>query len=289
MTGYGRGSASSGGNQITVELSAVNSRKQVEVRFAIPGELGMLEPQLRRQAQQKLSRGSLYIAVNYQLSEEASEQLMQVDLPAARRAAATLRQITTAAGLNCEPTLADILQMPGVLKQNCTLPLELFSELATKALDQACDSLDAMRLTEGAALQQDLLARGKNLSLIIEEISLRGEEAVQQLRLRLRDRIAKLGLDLPLEDERLNREVIFYADRADITEELVRLQSHLQQFEALLHSTEASGRKLDFLGQEMNREANTLSAKIADSQLASLALTLKTELGRIREQIMNIE
>jgi uncharacterized protein (TIGR00255 family) len=146
-----------------------------------------------------------------------------------------------------------------------------------------------MRLTEGAALQADLLARGKIMRNLVEDIAGRGEEAVRQQQQRLQERISKLGLELEINDERLLKEVFFYAERSDITEELVRLQSHLQQYEELLHSADDPGRKLDFLGQEMNREANTLSAKTADSQIAALALALKTELGRVREQIMNIE
>jgi len=289
MTGYGRGCASSEGNQITVELSAVNSRKQVEMRFAIPRELGMLEPQLRQQVQQKLSRGSLNIAITYQLSEETNCQLGQLDLAAARRAATALRQAASAAGLSSEPTLADILLVPGVISQNSRLPFEPLQALATQALGQALEALDQMRLTEGAALQADLLARGKIMRNLVEDIAGRGEEAVRQQQQRLQERISKLGLELEINDERLLKEVFFYAERSDITEELVRLQSHLQQYEELLHSADDPGRKLDFLGQEMNREANTLSAKTADSQIAALALALKTELGRVREQIMNIE
>lgn len=289
MTGYGRGCASSEGNQVTVELSAVNSRKQVEMRFAIPRELGMLEPQLRQQVQQKLSRGSLNIAITYQLSEETNCQLGQIDLVAAKRAATALREVASAAGLSCEPTLADVLQVPGVINQNSRQPFEPLQVLATQALEQALEALDQMRQAEGLALQEDLLARSKTMRNLIQDIAGRGDEAAQQQKQRLQERISKLGLELEIDDERLLKEVFFYVDRSDITEELVRLQSHLQQFEELLHSDDDPGRKLDFLGQEMNREANTLSAKTADSQIAALALALKTELGRVREQIMNIE
>ncbi len=289
MTGYGRGNATANGNQVSVELSAVNSRKQVEMRFAIPRELGMLEPQLRQLVQQKLSRGSLNIAITYQLCEETNSQLGQIDLAAASRAAATLRQVAQEADLTAGPTLAEILLVPGVISQASSLPFEPLQALVTEALAQALQALDAMRLTEGRALQEDLLARCENMHQVVTAIANRGDEAVRQQCQRLQERIGKLGLELSLDDERLNKEVVFYAERSDITEELVRLQSHLEQFHELLHSDDDPGRKLDFLGQEMNREANTLSAKTADSQIASLALGLKTELGRVREQIMNIE
>ncbi len=289
MTGYGRGTAEGDGNVVCVELSAVNSRKQVEMRFAIPRELGMLEPQLRQQAQQRLSRGSLNIAVTYQLSKENSSQLASIDLDAACRAVEILREIGRRSGLASEPAIADVLQIPGVLISNDSSPCKPLLKLAETALARALDELDAMRLREGQALQQDLLQRGRIMSELVGKIVARADEALRQQKIRLRERIAKLELELSLDDERLSRELVFYAERADITEETVRLQSHLVQYQQLLNSHDDPGRNLDFLGQEMNREINTLSAKTADLEISALALSLKTELGRVREQIMNIE
>lgn len=289
MTGYGRGTAEANGNVVCVELSAVNSRKQVEMRFAIPRELGMLEPQLRQQAQQRLSRGSLNIAVTYQLSQENNSQLASIDLDVACRAVEMLREIKRRSGLSSEPAIADVLQIPGVLISNNSSPYEPLLKLAETALARALDELDAMRLREGVVLQQDLLQRGRSMGELVDKIVARADEAVQQQKIRLRERIAKLGMELSLDDERLARELVFYAERADITEETVRLQSHLVQYQELLNSPDDPGRNLDFLGQEMNREINTLSAKTADLEISALALSLKTELGRVREQIMNIE
>ena len=124
---------------------------------------------------------------------------------------------------------------------------------------------------------------------LVEHIDGREDEAIQLLKSKLRDRIANLGLDLPIDDEKLAREVIFYVEKADITEEVVRLKSHLVKYMELLNSDGDPGRDLDFLGQEMNREANTLSSKTADMTISEDALKLKTELSRVREQIMNIE
>jgi len=289
MTGYGRGTAEADGNLVSVELSAVNSRKQVEMRFAIPRELGMLEPPLRQQAQQKLSRGSLNIAVTYQLSQENNSQLSCIDLEAACRAVEMLREIGRRSGLQNEPSIADVLQIPGVLNTTGSLPYKPLQQLAETALGRALEGLDAMRLKEGQVLQQDLQQRGQVMSGLVERIVARRDEAVQQQKLRLQERIAKLGLELSLDDERLAKELVFYAERADITEETVRLQSHLVQYQDLLNSPDDPGRNLDFLGQEMNREVSTLAAKTADQEISALALSLKTELGRIREQIMNIE
>ena len=289
MTGYGRGTCEAEGNLVCVELFAVNSRKQVEMRFAIPRELGMLEPQLRQQVQQRLSRGSLNVAVTYQLNPKSNSQLASIDLDAACRAVEMLREINRRSGLSGEPAIADVLQIPGVLISNDSSPYEPLLKLAETALARALDELDAMRLKEGLALQQDLLQRGRIMAKLLEQIIARADEALRQQKIRLRERIAKLDMELSLDDERLARELVFYAERADITEETVRLQSHLEQYQELLNSHDDPGRNLDFLGQEMNRETNTLSAKTADLEISALALALKTELGRVREQIMNIE
>lgn len=289
MTGYGRGTCEAEGNLVCVELFAVNSRKQVEMRFAIPRELGMLEPQLRQQVQQRLSRGSLNVAVTYQLNPKSNSELASIDLDAACRAVEMLREISRRSGLSSEPAIADVLQIPGVLISNDSSPYEPLLKLAETALVRALDELDAMRLKEGLALQQDLLQRGRIMAELLEQIIARADEALRQQKIRLRERIAKLDMELSLDDERLARELVFYAERADITEETVRLQSHLEQYQELLNSHDDPGRNLDFLGQEMNRETNTLSAKTADLEISSLALALKTELGRVREQIMNIE
>ena len=283
MTGYGRGTAEADGNVVCVELSAVNSRKQVEMRFAIPRELGMLEPQLRQQVQQRLSRGNLNIAVTYQLSQENSSQLASIDLEAACRAVEMLREIGQRSGLASEPTIADVLQIPGVLISNNNSPYEPLLELAETALARAHDELDARLVKDCYRIAT------ADVMELLDKIVARADEAVQQQKIRLQERIAKLDMELSLDDERLARELVFYAERADITEETVRLQSHLAQYQELLDSPDDPGRNLDFLGQEMHREINTLSAKTADLEISGLALALKTELGRVREQIMNIE
>ena len=162
-------------------------------------------------------------------------------------------------------------------------------KLAAKALEDALDDLDRTRIAEGQRLKADLLQRGQNLKDLVEKIAARADDAVILQKKKLQERIATLGIELQTDDERLAKELAFYVEKADITEETVRLQSHLVQYAQLLDSDDDPGRNLDFLGQEMNREANTLSAKTADMDIAGYALSLKTELNRIREQIMNIE
>ena len=290
MTGYGRATAASEGNQVTVEISAVNSRKQVDMRFVLPKELNMLEPELRRIVQRQLSRGSLTIMLTYQLSQETRNATASIDIAMAQHVARQLRDMATACGLSCnEPTIQDLLAVPGVIKEADDSPATVLKALAEKALNGALAELDAMRNREGAALQADLLARGKTVAELVEKIAAREDEALQQQKKRLQERIATMGVELTMDDERLCKEMAFYAEKADITEEVVRLRSHLVQYEALLHSEEDPGRNLDFLGQEMSREVNTLGAKTADLTISNLGLALKGEIARIREQVMNVE
>lgn len=288
MTGYGRATAEANGNQVTVEVSAVNSRKLVDMRFTMPRELNALEPMLRQTIQQHFSRGSLNIVVSYKLSEENRRLQAAIDMPAAQAAAKMLTELAQQTGLQ-PPTIQDIISFPGVISENMSSSLEPLKELVAQALEAALADLSAMREKEGAALREDLLARGKTIAALVEKIAARGDDALVLQRQRLRDRIAALGVELTLDDERLTKELTFYAERADITEEIVRLQSHLVQYEELLNSDDAPGRNLDFLSQEMSREANTLSAKTADLAITNDVLVIKAELGRIREQIMNIE
>ncbi len=288
MTGYGRATAEENGNQVTVEVSAVNSRKLVDMRFTMPRELNALEPMLRQTIQQQFSRGSLNIVVSYKLSEENRRLQSAIDMPAAQAVAKMLAELAQQTGLQ-PPTVQDIIAFPGVISENMSSSLEPLKELVVQALEAALADLSAMREKEGAALREDLLARGRTIAALVEQIAARGDDALVLQRQRLRDRIAALGVELTLDDERLTKELTFYAERADITEEIVRLQSHLVQYEELLNSDDAPGRNLDFLSQEMSREASTLSAKTADLAITNDVLVIKAELARIREQIMNIE
>lgn len=288
MTGYGRATADEGGNHVTVEVSAVNSRKQVDMRFTIPRELGMIEPSLRKIILEKLSRGTLQVVVSYKLDPEAKAATQSIDH---EKFASVFAELSALANENCiePPTIREIMLVPGVIVDSSSDSTEHLKVLAAKALEDALDDLDRTRIAEGQRLKADLLQRGQNLKDLVDKIAARADDAVILQKKKLQERIATLGIELQTDDERLAKELAFYVEKADITEETVRLQSHLVQYAQLLDSDDDPGRNLDFLGQEMNREANTLSAKTADMDIAGYALSLKTELNRIREQIMNIE
>lgn len=290
MTGYGRSTVVKDGNSVTVEISSVNSRKQLDMRFGIPRELGMLEPEFRQIAQGMSSRGSFQVSVSYQLNPDASPSSAMIDSELAKAVVQQLRELGHSSGMkHAEPTWSDILSVPGVILEQGHSRYEPLRELALEAFRNALSDLDTVRHAEGVRLKEDLVARGETIRSLVEHIDGREGEAIELLKTKLQERLSKLGLDLPIDDEKLSREVIFYVEKADITEEVVRLKSHLVKYFQLLNSDGDPGRDLDFLGQEMNREANTLSSKTADMTISEDALKLKTELSRIREQIMNIE
>ncbi len=289
MTGFGRGVAEQDGSAVVVEVAAVNSRKQSDLRVVMPREVSALEPLLRQRVQERVNRGSLTVTVQYSLAPERRAEALVIDVGLGVQAAHRLRELATAAGLEPRITLADLLAIPGVVGNTAESPAEWVRDLATDALDEALDALRTMQRTEGEKLRHDLENRLATIRDRVESIALRADEALLLQRQRLQERIAVLGVDLPLDDERLAREVAFYAEKSDITEEIVRLRSHLDQFADLLDEDRDVGRELEFLCQEMNREASTIGAKTTETAIAEIGISMKAELARIREQVMNVE
>lgn len=289
MTGFGQATAECDGTAVTVQLSAVNSRKQAELRFAMPRELAAIEPSLRRKLRDVVARGSYTVAVDYELAPENRKQAVRIDTVVGRHVVDTLKQLARETGIESNIRISDLLSIPGIVAEDLAPPLEEITQAAEDALQDALRELRAMQAAEGEALRRDLLEKHETMSRQLDEIRGRAEEAVFHYRDRLKAKIERLGVDLTLDDARLAKEVAFSAERSDISEEVVRLESHLQQFRELLDDDDAQGRPLEFLGQEMNREISTLCAKSRETTLAEIGLALRNELGKVREQILNVE
>ncbi len=312
MTGYGSGrSSNDSGLSCVVEISSVN-RRQSELLVNLPRELLALEPRVRETVQARIARGRLNVNIACQRggtsAASAGDALppapaFVLDTAAARafqQAALTLQNDLGVAG---EISLETILRAPGVVRMpppaNSPSPNSgpeasaLNAETAwlplQSALGQALDALVAMRARQGQHLADDLRARTKTLRGIVAEIRARAPRAVENQRRALRERLANSGVEFPPDDERLARELALFADRCDIAEELTRLEGHLDQLETLLDRQEPIGRTLDFLGQELARELNTLGVKANDLEISRLAIAGKAELEKIREQVQNIE
>ncbi|MFL6519281.1 MAG: YicC/YloC family endoribonuclease [Chthoniobacterales bacterium] len=288
MTGYGRGEADHAGTKISVELNSVN-RKQSDIVINLPRDLAMLEPRIRQAINEKISRGRMNVMVGLQESANGAGALA-LDTALARsyhQAMLTLQKELSAPG---EITIGTILQAPGVMRSpEHTVNPDQAWPVVERALTTALGDLIKMREREGKHLAKDLIHRLKTLRTEIKEVRKLYPDVVKKYRAVLRERLAKAGLDLPLDDERLLKEVTIFADRSDISEELTRLESHLAQFAHHLRKNEPVGRTLEFITQEIFRELNTLGAKSNDAGISQHVVACKSELEKIREQIQNLE
>jgi uncharacterized protein (TIGR00255 family) len=294
MTGYGSArAAAAGGGQFSVEIQSVN-RRQSEVLINLPRELSSLEAPLRGAINERVARGRIVVNVGYQgrspSSGNGAANPVALDVSTARAYYQAMLALKAELGAGGEVSIESVLRAPGVLRSN-EEPLEAGAagEPILHALQAALSDMLAMRAREGARLAEDLQTRLEVLRGHLAEIRLRQPEATLQYRSTLQERLRRAGLDLPIDDERLAKEVVLFADRCDISEEVTRLASHLDQFADLAKKDEPIGRTMDFLCQEIAREFNTLGAKSNDLRLNQLAVACKTELDKIREQVQNIE
>ncbi len=289
MTGYGRGESSQRGFKVTMEVSLVN-RKQTEIAVNLPRELEVLEAQIRDEINRRVARGRLTVRLSVHAAKGAGGN-MRLDVPLAKIYAKELRALAKTLHLADAVTLDMLARAPGVLRpeEEITEAEELWPA-AKKALDAALDVLLKMREREGAFLGKDLKARVAVLRAGVSRVQALAPKVAERYREQLLARIKAAGLEAPgLEDERLVKEIFYFADRSDVSEELTRLQSHFQQFDDCVKSGEPIGRTLDFLAQEINREINTLGSKANDSDISREVVLLKAELEKFREQVQNVE
>ena len=290
MTGYGRGDCSQDGFKITVELSSVN-RKQSEISVTLPREMEMLEAQIRDLINRHVARGRLTVRVSLHAGESRLSARMHLNAPLAKAYANELNRLAKQLKLPGPVTLDHLARAPGVFQTDEQIVEEEdFAPAVHKALEKALRQMVAMRQREGAHLLQDLAKRIAHMRKAAAKIQKHAPAVATRYRQQLIERIESAGLEAPgADDERLLKEVVYFADRSDITEELTRLQSHFQQFDDCVRSKEPVGRMLDFLAQEMNREVNTIGSKANDSLISREVVTLKAELERFREQAQNVE
>jgi len=290
MTGYGRGECARDGFNVTVELSSVN-RKQAEISVNLPRELEMLETRIRETILAKVSRGRITTRVSVHAGNGKSSARMHLNVPLAKAYAHELSKLARELKLAGPVTLDQLVRAPGVFQtdEELTETEDLWPAL-DKALRGALAALMTMREREGAHLARDLTTRVGVMRRSVERVAKQAPASAERYRLQLIERIRSAGLPAPAaDDERLLKEVVLFADRSDITEELTRLRSHFQQFADCVRSKEPVGRTLDFLAQEMNREINTIGSKANDALISGEVVTLKAELEKFREQAMNVE
>jgi uncharacterized protein (TIGR00255 family) len=290
MTGHGRGEAVADGHKVTVELSSVN-RRQGEVSVHLPREIEPLEARIRNELNRQVSRGRLMVKVTLHVTGKEASGRFRLNLGLARAYVRELRHLAKDLGLDGAVTLEMVARAPGVLQADDSwAEADRYWPLVSEALGRALAGLVRMREREGAHLERDLKRRVAALRRLVAKIGREAPKVVARYREALRERIASAGVEPPgTEDERLLKELVYFADRSDIAEELTRLGSHFQQFEDCLKSGEPVGRTLDFLAQEMNREVNTIGSKANDSVISREVVQLKAELEKFREQAQNVE
>ncbi|MGQ9896052.1 MAG: YicC/YloC family endoribonuclease [Acidobacteriota bacterium] len=290
MTGFGRASLTNDDFSLTVELRTVNNRF-LDTQVRLPSELAAAEVPLRKLIQARLQRGRVEITVSLVQHRPVT---FQVNLPLVQGYVAALRQAQAATGVAGDFDLSLIARLPGaiqpVAETDAAFTARVVEGLLTAA-GQALDALIAMRQAEGAVLAQDIAARLGQVAARLPEIEAAAALVFESQRSRLERRMQAMLRDLGAVDEaRLAQEAAYAAERCDITEEVARLRSHVAQMQDLLaNSTAAVGKAMDFLLQEMNREVNTMLSKASDCTVHDVALFIKTEVEKIKEQVQNVE
>jgi uncharacterized protein (TIGR00255 family) len=292
MTGFGRASFDVAGVRFDVEARSVNHR-HFDLRLRLPRLLSNFEAASRDSVQERVSRGK--VDVNVSASEGSSAlQRLAIDEQAALEYVRAARALEREAGVSGPLSVDALLSLPGVASfGERELPAEELEAGLRAALASAIAALDEMRVREGAALERDLLGRLEAVAGLAASLDARSDVVREATRERLKKRAEQLALETGVvDDARLHYEIVQAADRLDVTEEIVRLRSHVEQFREIVESGapgEPIGRRLDFLMQEFGREANTIGSKGNDSPIAHQVVELKTEIERMREQVQNVE
>ena len=287
MTGYGRAQASTEEVAVVVEIQAVNKR-QAEVILNLPDSLSRWEPEIRSIVDRTIGRGRITVNFNLEFTSPQVEPVL--NRPLAKSYLAAFKALQSELRVNGEITMDTLLRSPGVIEQPATKQLspKTRTPLLT-ALQAALDQLLAMRAKEGANLKRDLTRRIRSIRNCLHKVKRLRPRASERYRTNLHARIRKSGIDIPLDDDRLAKEVAFFSERSDFSEEITRLDSHLGQLVDTLEKKEPIGRTSEFLCQEIGRELNTLSAKANDAEISQLVVQAKSELEKVREQIQNVE
>jgi uncharacterized protein (TIGR00255 family) len=293
MTGYAQAQALENGWALRVTVRSVNHRF-LDLRLHVPEGFEPIEPRIRQILRERVRRGHLDVTVHFDLAGAAAVGINQEVAAAYMQAVNSLRKQF---GIQAEPELASLLRLPGVIGPPAASLDEEMARLeavVTRCLEEALDKLDHMRELEANALREEMSPRLAGITRLASRVAVLAERARPAFARRLEARLKELLGDTQLDPARLAQEAAMAAERSDVSEELARLGSHVQQFETLLTGAPDAGKKLDFLLQEMQREANTLLSKTpgveADGlEITQLALEIKSEIEKLREQVQNIE
>jgi len=292
MTGYSRVTANVGGRSYLVEIKSLNHR-YLELAVRLPATLAPLEMEIRKFIGERISRGRLELVVRLCESEEdcrESAARYGLNISLARNYHELLVRLQQELGIGGQIELAHLLGFKDIfMLADIAEDTAAIAPQALQAIAEALRLLAQMKQREGESLCTDMLARLETVRGLLGAVASRSPVVRKEYRERLRERLATLLADSELDEARFAQEIAYMAEKSDITEEIVRLRSHMEQLEQILRGDAAAGRKVDFLIQEMNREVNTIGAKSSDRQIADAVIEMKSELAKLREQAQNLE
>lgn len=288
MTGFGRGQVNNNGYQVTCEIRGVNHRF-FDPYIKMPRRYSILEEKIKDLAKKYVTRGRVEISINIEKTEE-SERTIKVDKGLVIAYYKSLKEL--AENLNISPNIKiiDLFRLPDAFSlEDKEEDPEVIGKVVEESLNMAMQGFDNMRSREGQNLVVDILKRNRLIASMVEQLEKRSPEVAQEHQEKLRKRLAELLPQEDIDESRIIQEAAVFSDKANVTEEIVRLKSHVKQLEELLSAGEAVGRKCDFLVQEMFREINTIASKANDLTMSQIVIDAKAELEKIREQLQNIE
>ena len=288
MTGYGRAVETVNGREFTVELCSVNNR-YLDCTVKLPRSVSFAEDAVKQAVKQAVSRGKVDVFISIK-SESAEDTTVTLNKAVLEGYLTAMRQMVSEFGVKDDISVSTVSRLPEVFSMEKPEVDEeqLLADLMC-VVSKALESYNAMRCTEGAALDADLRSRGNTILELVAQVEQGNAQTVVDYRARLESKLREVLENTNIDESRILTEAAIFADKVAVDEETVRLRSHLDQMNAMLTGGGAVGRKLDFLLQEMNREANTIGSKCTDVRLARIVVDIKAELEKIREQTQNIE
>ena len=287
MTGYGRAKLSKDDREYQIEIKSVNHR-YLDISVRIPKQLSYLEETIKKEIAKKVKRGKIDVFVTFENNSlEGKEIKINTDL--AKAYIDELKKLAEKENILSDIQVTEISKYPDVLNIQSSQDDEKITEEVLETVTIATDNLVQMRETEGNKISEDLLKRLNIINKKVEEIAKLSTGLIEEYVVKLEERINEILKNQEIDKTRLAQEVVIYADKCSIEEEVTRLNSHISQFKNLLNSNEAIGKKLDFIIQEMNRETNTIGSKANNLEITNGVIDIKTEIENIREQVQNIE
>ena len=287
MTGYGKANVSKNAREYQIEIKSVNHR-YLDICVKIPRQLSYLEEIIKKQIATKVKRGKIDVFVTFE-NDSLQGRTIQINTELAKAYIDELKKLAQKENLLADIQVNDIAKYPDVLKIQNDQNDDTIQEEVIETVKSATHYLIQMRQVEGNKMAEDLLVRLNNIQIKVEEISKLSTGLIEEYIVKLEERIKQLLPEGEVDSTRLSQEVVIYADKCSVEEEITRLNSHIAQFKTLLNSEEAVGKKLDFIIQEMNRETNTIGSKANHLDITNRVIDIKTEIENIREQVQNIE